>query len=137
MLCEEKLIADGYSIENAKIASVSITMEDHGCLCYWIMLEGGVWGCGFGGYAIGKGHLGAKNSDISADNGAGLVAMMRIMNVVGVSRWEDLEGQFVRVAVDRETWGGSIHIIGNILNDRWFDQRKFFSEYRNNKEEQS
>lgn len=134
MLCKETLIADGYSIENAKITSVSITMEDHGCLCYWIMLEGDVWGCGFGGYAIGKGCLGAKDLDISAANGAGLVAMMRIMNVVGVSRWEDLEGQFVRVAMS-DSWGDSIHIIGNILNDKWFNQKKFFAECCNNKEE--
>lgn len=135
MLCEEKLIADGYSISNAKITSVSITMEDHGCLCYWIILEGGGWGCGFGGYSIGKGCLGAKNSDISAANGNGLVAMMRIMNVVGVSKWEDLEGRFVRVAMPRDNWGGSIHVIGNILNDKWFDQKRFFAECRNNKEE--
>lgn len=120
MLCKEKLIADGYSIENAKITSVSITMADHGCLSYWIMLDGGGWGCGFGG---------------KAETGNDLVAMMRIMNVVGVSNWEDLEGQFVRVAIPDNNWGGSIHIIGNILNDKWFDQKKFFAECCNNKEE--
>jgi hypothetical protein len=135
MLYEEKLIADGYSIKNAKITSVSITMADHGCLCYWIMLEGDVWGCGFGGYAIGNGCLGAKDPDFKAETGDGLIAMMRIMNVVGVSKWEDLEGQFVRVAMT-DNWGSSIHIIGNILNDKWFDQKKFFAECRNdNKEE--
>lgn len=137
MLCKEKLLADGYSIENAKITSVSITMADHGHLCYWIMLDGGVWGCGFGGYAIGTGWLGAKNSDFKAETGDGLVAMMRIMNVVGVSNWEDLEGQFVRVAIPDNNWGGSIHIIGNILNDKWFDQKKFFAECCDNKEDES
>lgn len=136
MLCEETLIGDGYSIKNAKITSVSITMSDHGCLCYWIMLEGSGWGCGFGGYAIGKGCLGAKDSDFKAETGNGLVAMMRIMNVVGVSKWEDLEGQFVRVAMP-DNWGTSIHIIGNILNNKWFDQKKFFAECCNNKEEES
>lgn len=99
-------------------------MDDHGCLCYWIMLEGGRWECGFGGYAIGKGCLGAKNSDFKAETGDGLVAMMRIMNVVGVSKWEDLEGKYVRVALPADSWGSSIHIIGNILDDKWFDQKK-------------
>ena len=62
---------------------------------------------------------------------------MRIMNVVGVSKWEDLEGQFVRVAIPSDFWGSSIHVIGNILNDKWFNQKKFFSECRNdNKEEE-
>lgn len=132
MLCEERLIADGYSIENAKITSVSITMADHGCLCYWLMLEGGGWGCGVGGYCIGNGYLGANDSDISAANGNGLVAMMHIMNVVGVSKWEDLEGKYVRVASLSNSWGTSIHIIGNILKDKWFDQKKFFAECRDN-----
>lgn len=136
MLCKEKLIADGYSIENAKITSVSITMADHGCLCYWIMLEGGGWGCGFGGYAIGNGSLGAKNSEFKAETGNGLVAIMRIMNVVGVSKWEDLEGKFVRVAIPRDFWESSIHVIGNILDDKWFDQKKFFAECRNNNKEE-
>lgn len=135
MLCKEKLLADGYSIENAKITSVSITMADHGCLCYRIMLEGDVWGCAFGGYTIGHGRLGAKDSEFKAETGNGIVAMMRIMNVVGVSKWEDLEGQFVRVAMP-DDWGISIPIIGNILSDKWFDQKKFFAECRNdNKEE--
>lgn len=135
MLCEEKLIADGYSIKNAKITSVSIAMADLDRFCYSIMLDGGGWECNFGGYTIGKGHLGAKDSEFKAETGNGIVAMMRIMNVVGVSRWEDLEGQFIRVAMTGR-WGDSINIIGNILNDEWFDQKKFFAECRNNKEDQ-
>ena len=59
-------------IKNAKITNVSITMSDHGCLTFWLTLEGGGWGCGYGGYCIGKGYLGAK--EFTAENGDGLVA---------------------------------------------------------------
>ena len=45
-------------IKNAKIEHVSITMADHGCLTFYITLNGGGWGCNFGGYCIGNGYLG-------------------------------------------------------------------------------
>ena len=111
-------------ILNAKITSTKLTMEDHGCLTFWLMLEGSGWGVGFGGYCIGKGYLGAD--DFEADNGAGLEAMMRIMDVVGVDTWEKLKGQYVRVKLT-DGWGGSCHCIGNLLNDKWFDIKAFFN----------
>ena len=108
-------------IKNAKITDTSITMADHGCLTFWILLEGGSWGCGFGGYCIGKGYLGAK--EFAAENGDGLVAMMEIMDTVGVEKWEDLKGKYVRCEIK---WGDGITKIGNILKDRWFDIHEFF-----------
>ena len=50
--------------------------------------------------------------------------MMRIMNAVGVSRWEALEGKLIRIAVKPKS--GSTFIIGNIIEDKWFDLRAFF-----------
>lgn len=108
-------------IENAKITNVSLTMADHGCLTFWITVEGAGWGCGIGGYCIGKGFLGA---DEFSGYGPGLEAMMRIMDVVGVDKWEDLKGKYVRVKT--EGWGGTITCIGNILKDKWFDLKEFF-----------
>ncbi len=110
-------------ILNAKITSTKLTMEDHGCLTFWLTLEGSGWGVGFGGYCIGKGYLGSD--DFEADNGWGLEAMMRIMDVVGVDTWEKLEGQFVRVKIT-DGWGGSCRCIGNLMNDKWFDIKAFF-----------
>lgn len=111
-------------IKNAKITNVSITMADHGCLTFWIALDGGGWGCSYGGYCIGLGFLGAK--EFTAENGKGLEAMMHIMNVVGVSRWEDLTGEYVRI-VDPGL-GGIVTKIGNILKDQWFDIKEFFKD---------
>ena len=71
-------------IENAIIKKVSISMEDHACLTFHLTLDGGGWGVGYGGYCIGHGYLGSDH--FSAENGSGLVAMMKIMDTVGVER---------------------------------------------------
>lgn len=114
------------AIENAKIEDVSITMEDHGCLTFFLTLKGKSWGVVYGGYCIGHGYLGAK--EFTAENGGGLVAMMQIMDVVGVHRWEDLKGKYVRV--ESTGWGDPIYKIGNLIEDKWFDIKQFFSSYK-------
>lgn len=111
-------------IKNAKITNVSLSMEDHGCLTFYITLDGGGWGCNYGGYCIGKGYLGAKEF---YSTGAGLEVLMRIMDTVGVECWEDLKGKYCRVKT--EGWGGTIQAIGNILIDKWFDIKEFYSNY--------
>ena len=112
-------------IENAKITNVSLTMEDHGCLTFWLTLEGDGWGCGVGGYCIGKGYLGAK--EFTAERGGGLEAMMRIMDVVGVSTWEDLKGKYLRVQFPGDGWGDRVSTIGNLVKDKWFNIADFFA----------
>lgn len=111
-------------IENAKITGTSITMADHGCLTFWVTLEGGSWGCGFGGYCIGHGAMGYKPKEFTA-TGSGLVAMMRIMDTVGVHRWEELKGKYVRCKVSRSCEG--IDEIGNIIENKWFNIREHFA----------
>ena len=115
-------------IENAKITNVSISMEDHGCLTFNLYLSGDGWGCAFGGYCIGHGYLGA--TEFKAENGGGLVAMMKIMDTVGVERWEDLKDKYVRI--QSEGWGSCIHTIGNIIEDKWFNVKEFFESYEQN-----
>ena len=112
-------------IKNVKITNVSLTMADHGCLTFYLTLEGDGWGINYGGYCIGLGFLGSDS--FTAENGSGLVAIMRIMDTVGVERWEDLKGKYIRI-VD-EGWGSSVKKIGNIIEDKWFDIDKFFKNY--------
>ena len=110
-------------IENAKIINVSLTMEDHGCLTFWITIESTNWGCSIGGYCIGTGYLGASEF---TGYGPGLEAMMRIMDTVGVSKWEDLKNKYIRVKSDG--WGGTVTCIGNIIKDKWFNLKDFFAK---------
>lgn len=113
-------------IRNVRITDVSLTMMDHGCLTFYLNISGGGWGGSIGGYALGNGYLGADDFVGSAD---GLECLMRIMDVVGVARWEDLKGEYIRV--EFENLGSSIYKIGNIIEDKWFDIKEFFSQ-RNN-----
>lgn len=110
-------------IVNAKIESVTLSMMDHGCLTYGLAIQSGCAGCVYGGICIGHGYLGSDHFEASAK---GLEAMMRIMDVVGVERWEDLKGKYIRF-VDPGL-GGTVDSIGNIIEDKWFNQREFFSE---------
>lgn len=112
-------------IVNAEIKNVSISMADHGCLTFRILLNGGSWDAVYGGYCIGHGFLGSDS--FTAENGGGLVAMMKIMDTVGVERWEDLKGKYIRVVDDG--WGLPIKKIGNIIRDKWFDIDEFFENY--------
>ena len=108
---------------NAKIYEVTLTMADHGCLTFYIFIEGKSFGCGIGGYWIGHGYLGSDHFD---GLGKGLEVMMKIMNVVGVEKWEDLKGKYVRF-VDPGL-GGSVTKIGNIIENKWVDIKEEFSK---------
>lgn len=118
---QEQLIEDGYTIENALIESVDLSMADHGCLTLAMTLKGSGWGVVYGGYCLGHGYLGADDFDGSA---SGLEYIMRIMDTVGVERFQNLKGKYVRVTT--KGWGSSVKIIGNILKDQWFDAETFF-----------
>ena len=116
------------NIENAIIEDVSISMEDHGCITFLVYIEGNGWFTSFGGYVNGHGYLG---SDYWDGGGSAIVAMMKIMDTVGVEKWEDLKGKYIRVESDG--WGSSIHKIGNILKDKWFDLKEFFEKTKDEK----
>lgn len=118
-------------IENAKITRTTISMADHGVLTFYVFLEGRGWGCGFGGYCIAKGYLGAD--EFKAESGSGLEAMMRIMDTVGVEKWEDLKDKYVRCKMNRGS--EPIHEIGNIIKNKWFNIDEFFKSKHNNEKE--
>lgn len=121
---KELLEEVGYEIENAKITSVDLSMEDHGCLTLKMTLDGGGWGCVYGGYVLGHGYVGAKEFKGSAK---GIEYLLRIMDVVEVGCFSQMKGKIVRVAV--KGWGDSIKIIGNVIKDKWFDPESFFKDF--------
>ena len=120
-MTQQQLIDSGYKIENALIKNVDLSMADHGCLTLAMTLDGGIWGAVYGGYCLGHGYL---DSDTFKGSAAGMESIMRIMDTVGVERFQDLKGKYVRVAI---TNGNKpIKIIGNIIEDKWFDIETFF-----------
>ena len=122
---EKKLIEEGYDIRNAQIKGAELTMENHGCISFDVVVEGAGWGCVFGGY-LGHGYLGAKEF---SGYGPGMESIARIMDTVGVTKLSDLEGRYIRTAV---TGDRRLKIIGNIINDKWFDIKSFFEDAQEN-----
>ena len=122
---QDDLVKDGYQIENAQITSVSLNMENHGCLCLDLVLEWSCCGCVYGGYVLGKGYVGADD-DFFSGSEKGCEVIMRIMDTVGESDLLKMKGKYVRIA--HKGLGSSIKIIGNIIKDKWFDLDSFFND---------
>lgn len=108
--------------ENAQITDVSLEINDHGCLTFSITLKGSGWGANFGGY-----NLAFFNGTSFEGSEKGLEALTRIMDVVGVAKWEYIKGRYVRAKQEDRLVVG----IGNIIEDKWFEPREFFKEIEN------
>ena len=124
-MTKELLEESGYKIENAQIESVRLTMADHGVLTSDLVLNGHGWGVCYGGD-----NLGSKDFK---GYGSGMEAIMRIMDTVGVEEYGQMKGKYVRVAI--KGLGSSVRIIGNILDDKWFDYESFFADKKDEENE--
>ena len=99
---------------NAQIRSTVLGNDDnqcHGILSSFINLQLGSSYQEFGGYSLGNKYLSYW--------------VERILEIAGVSLWEDLVGCYVRVKSNSE---GIIYAIGHIIEDKWFDPTKEFKE---------
>ena len=100
-------------IENGRIRSTTLGMDDSPFTA-WLHLEFDGTGQGFGGYVLG-GEF-------------GMAFIEAVLDVVGVSKWEDLKGQYLRVRRDMPGFGGKIVAIGHIIHDRWFEPEVLAAE---------
>lgn len=89
-------------IKNATIERTMIGIEDHGILTCMLHLDYGGSGQGFGGY------------EITLNAGQWI---QKIIETVGVEKWEDLKGKHIRV----ESEHSKVYKIGHIIEDRWFN----------------
>lgn len=113
------------TIENGKITGTMLGVEDHGILTFYLSIEFENGACAFGGYAL-DGYDEASKKRVAA--GSGLQSIVEVMKCVGVEKWEDLRGQYIRC--EHEGWGGRIIRIGNLLKDQWFSPEEFFAKAR-------
>lgn len=54
---------------------------------------------------------------------------MRILDTIGEDSYCNLKGKYVRVATNG--LGSVVNIIGNIMDDKWFDYKSFFDDMKN------
>jgi len=113
-------------IENGKITGTMFGTEDHGILTFYLFVELDGGGCGFGGYALDEWD---EKRGMRVASAAGLQAIAEVMKCVGVEKWEDLAGKYIRC--ENEGWGGKILRIGNIIEKKWFSLEEFFEAARN------
>jgi hypothetical protein len=118
-------------IENARIRSTSLGNDDHG-FTFWLNLDFGSSEQGFGSYRI------RMDDALNPRNRFGIHCIARILSVVGVKKWEDLPGHYVRAR--RE--GGLLRAIGPILGDPdypkyydWFEPGTEWEQFEPPKEE--
>lgn len=120
---QKQLEEEGYMIINMIVEKVDISMKDHGVAVLEMTLKGSGFICVYGGYVLGHGYLRAKHFDGS---NSGMESILRIMDVVGAETFIDMEGKYVRAAF--KSWNDSLKLIGNILDDKWFDIDSFFDD---------
>jgi hypothetical protein len=101
-------------IENARITTTTLGIEDHGMFTYYVGLEMESLSVSFGGYILG-GEFTTQ-------------AIKRLLETVGVEKWEDLPGKHVRV--EHEGWGGKALKLGHIINNsKWLDLDALSKEF--------
>jgi hypothetical protein len=117
---KEGIAMNKFEIKNAVITGTMLGYEDHGILSAMIYLDYGGSGQGFGGYVLDSAspmpHTASSRREDSLACG---LLIRRVLQVVGVSKWEDLKGKSVRVEA---SWS-EIAKLGNYLKDEWFDIR--------------
>lgn len=109
-------------IKNARITSTMLGREDHGIMTFMIYIDAGDFSCGVGGFCLDEFNTTTQTRVFRAES---MEAISKILDVVGVDKWEDLPGKHIRF--EDAGWGSTVTKIGNIITDKWFDMKNFFS----------
>lgn len=109
-------------IKNARITSTMLGREDHGIMTFMIYIDAGDFSCGVGGFCLDEFNTTTQARVFRAES---MEAISKILDVVGVDKWEDLPGKHIRF--EDAGWGSTVTKIGNIITDKWFDMKNFFS----------
>jgi len=101
-------------IKNAIIKNTRLSIENYGCLTAWLELDYGGCEQGFGGYML---YLPKSFKHHRLESVTGHF-IYRVLEVAGVSSWDDLVGKSIRV---NSSANDKIVEIGHIIKDIWFN----------------
>ena len=93
-------------IENAKITGTELGGDERGP-SFWLYLDYGGSGQGFGGYRLGGEFT--------------HYVIMGILDTLEIARWEDLKGKPCRAKIE----DGTIVSVGHYLKDQWFTPKEY------------
>lgn len=108
-------------IKNAKIYSAMLGREDHGIMTFMIYISAEGITCGIGGYCLDEFDPARQTRVFRAES---IEAISKVLEVVGVDKWEDLPGKYIRF--EDNGIGSIVTKIGNIIEEKWFDLKEFF-----------
>ena len=95
----------------------------------FLTLNYGGSGQAFGGYSFDRYD---ENKEKRIGSSYGCEFIKRVLKVVGVNNWEDLNGKHIRVKAD----SGKVYAIGNIIEDEWFSPEDLYEELKKEIENQ-
>lgn len=119
MMTEEKI-----EIKNAIIQNTHLGFEDHGVFTCYLWLDYGGIQQSFGGYSLDtpvKKLTGGYPYRRGTDYGMEFINL--VLRTVGVEKWEDLKGKYIRVCTPTGLGSGPIIKIGHIIKDIWFEPK--------------
>ena len=105
-------------ILNAKITSADIFIEDHDILTFAISIETSAgWSTNIGYF-----YLDWTKDERRVPAPYTSKVIRAILETVGVRRWSDLVGKYIRID-DNDRHNSSITKIANLMKDNWVDLR--------------
>ncbi|MBS1404678.1 MAG: hypothetical protein HPZ99_06495 [Oscillospiraceae bacterium] len=114
------------NILNAKITSASFGYCEHGILTFEIHLKASDGNhYMFGGYALDE-PISKNGKCYRIPTQKGFECLTETMKTIGTDHWDELEGKCVRIKVKDTRNFISISVIGNLLEDKWFDIDAFW-----------
>lgn len=114
-------------IINAQITSTSLGCSEWGIFSFEIWLKG----ADGKNYRFGECCLDTYDQDMKRRIGTakGMDFLMQTLITIGVSRWEELPGKYVRIVItEKNIQYVSVSVIGNLMKDKWLDDEAFWEE---------
>jgi hypothetical protein len=117
------------TLHNAQINKTHLGAEDHGIFTFYIdlKLDSG-WSQSIGGYALDDvKNYPLTNQTKRVGSAAGMDLIMKIIRTIGISKWEDLPKQYIRVY----SHDGGIESIYNLMDDtKHVNIREHFANFK-------